>query len=54
LSDRTITSGSPEDLGTPRVIIRVDQEEAERLGAFEEDAITREEAIDSQKDIASE
>jgi hypothetical protein len=42
-----IISQSMADFGTPGVVIEVDPEEAEAWGAFEETAITEQDAIDS-------
>lgn len=45
-----IISQSMTDFGTPGVIIELDPEEAEAWGAFEETAITEQDAIDSELD----
>ena len=45
-----IISQSMRDFGTPGVIIELDPEEAEAWGAFEETAITEQDAIDSELD----
>ncbi len=46
-----IISQSMADFGLPGVIIELDPDEAEAWGAFEETAITEQDAIDSEIDI---
>lgn len=45
-----IISQSMTDFGTRGVIVELDPEEAEAWGAFEETAITEQDAIDSELD----
>ena len=45
-----IISQSMADFGAPGVIVELDPDEAEAWGAFEETAITEEDAIDSELD----
>jgi hypothetical protein len=47
-----ITSQNMKDITVPRVAVEVDQDEAERLGAFREDAITADEAHEANEDIS--
>lgn len=46
-----IISESMDDASIPGVIIEVDPEEADRLGAFEEDALDEETAWDANADL---
>lgn len=50
-SSHPVISRSIEDLLTPGVIVEVTAEEAERYGAFEEIALTEEEAWESNMDL---
>jgi hypothetical protein len=52
LSKPTITSRNVQDIKVPRVTIEFDQDEAERLGAFAEDAVTDDEAYQANGDLA--
>jgi hypothetical protein len=52
LNKPTIASRNIQDINVPRVTIEVDQDEAERLGAFAEDAITGDEAHQANGDLA--
>jgi hypothetical protein len=45
-----IISTNMEHFGIPGVVIELDPEEAEAWGAFEEDAISLEDALESQID----
>jgi hypothetical protein len=46
-----IVSESLEDLSIPGVIVEVDPDEADRLGAFAEDALDEETAWDANADL---
>jgi type IV secretion system protein VirB1 len=46
-----ILSQSMADFGLPGVIIELDPDEAEAWGAFEETAITEQDAIESEIDM---
>jgi len=46
-----VISSSVSDLLVPGVIVEVDAEEAESLGAFEETALTEAEAWDANADL---
>jgi hypothetical protein len=46
-----IISESLDDVSTPGVIVEVDPEAADRLGAFEEDALDEETAWDANADL---
>ena len=46
-----VISNDIRDLLTPGVQVEVDPEEAERLGAFEETALSEEDAWDSNADL---
>lgn len=50
-SSKRIVSRSLTDIAIPGVSVEVDQDEAARLGAFAEDAITEADAHDSKEDI---
>lgn len=43
-------SSDIEDVHTPGVIVQVTQDEADRLGAFQEDALDFQAALDSNQD----
>lgn len=43
-----MNSQNMADFGTPGVVIEVDPDEAETWGAFEETAITEQDALDSE------
>lgn len=47
----TILSTSLSDFGTPGVVVEVDPDEAEALGAFEETALTEADAWESNADL---
>ncbi|AWK88634.1 hypothetical protein DEW08_21065 [Azospirillum thermophilum] len=49
-----ILSTSLSDLGTPGVVVEVDPDEAEALGAFEETALSETDAWESQADLGDE
>ena len=46
-----VISESPDDLLIPGVIVEVDPDEAERMGAFEEDALDEATAWESNPDL---
>lgn len=47
MNNNPIISQSMADFGTPGVIAELDPDEAEAWGAFEENAITEQDAMDS-------
>ncbi len=49
--NQPVISRDMADFGVPGVVIEVDPIEAETWGAFEENAITEQDAIDSEIDI---
>jgi hypothetical protein len=49
-----VQSETHDDITTPGVIVEVDAGTAEELGAFEESALTENEAWDSNADLAEE
>lgn len=49
-----ILSTSLSDFGTPGVVVEVDPDEAEALGAFEETALTEAAAWESNADLGEE
>jgi hypothetical protein len=48
---KPVYSNNLDDLEIPGVIVELDPDEADSLGAFEEDALTEEEAWESNIDI---
>lgn len=48
-----IVSKTIDDIATPGVSVEVEPDEAERLGAFEEDALTDSDAVEANRDIES-
>jgi hypothetical protein len=49
-----LLSDDPADMMVPGVIVELDAAEAERLGAFEETALTEAEAWESNADLGDE
>ena len=49
-----LMSDDPADMMVPGVVVEVDAVEAERLGAFEETALTEAEAWESNADLGDE
>ena len=49
-----LLSDDPADMMVPGVVVEVDAAEAERLGAFEETALTEAEAWESNPDLGDE
>ncbi|MEW5250882.1 conjugal transfer protein TraD [Microbulbifer discodermiae] len=47
MNDNKELDGKLKDLEVPGAVIEMDPDEAEQLGAFVEDALTEEEALDS-------
>ncbi|WP_226669027.1 conjugal transfer protein TraD [Microbulbifer aggregans] len=47
MSDTNDLKGKLEDLEVPGAVIEMNPDEAEQLGAFQEDALTEEEALES-------
>lgn len=53
-NDPVVVSRSLGDLTSPGVVVEVDAEQAEQLGAFEEDALTAEDAWEANADLGAE
>ena len=53
-NDPVVVSRNLSDLTSPRVIVEVDAEQAELLGAFQEDALTPEDAWAANADLGAE
>jgi hypothetical protein len=51
-SKATITSHDIQDITVPRVAIELDHDEADRFGAFAEDAIAEEDAYQANADLS--
>ena len=52
--NQPILSNRLEDLDTPGVLVAVDPDEAESLGAFEETALSEEDAWESNLDMGED
>ena len=53
-NDPVVVSRNLGDLTSPRVVVEVDAEQAEPLGAFQEDALTHEDACAANADLGME
>ena len=53
-NDPVVVSRNLIDLTSPRVVVEIDAEQAEPLGAFEEDALTQEDAWAANADLGME
>ncbi len=54
VSAEALLSDDPADMMVPGVMVEVDAAEAERLGAFEETALTESDAWESNADLGDE
>jgi hypothetical protein len=52
-NDPVVVSRKLGDLTSPGVVVEVDAEQAEQLGAFEEDALTPEDAWPANADLGT-
>ena len=53
-NDPVVVSRNLTDLTSPRVVVEIDAEQAELLGAFQEDALTQEDAWAANADLGME